>query len=144
MIFHIFFLVMPKYGGNKISALGVSRKWVKSYGQRKKERRAKVSDYNGQYMYAWTNLALSPIQLGLWQTLAQLPLVLPIFLFACLITSLMSRICIQKFYWSQKLKIRKLFLHPKFGIIIRFYYFVDQGRNYKYKKCIFKKSFFAV
>ena len=34
---------MSKYGGNKISASGVSPKRVKS-------RRAKVNDYNGQYL----------------------------------------------------------------------------------------------
>ena len=38
-------------GGNKISASGVSSKWVKSNRHRKREeRREKFSDYNGQYL----------------------------------------------------------------------------------------------
>ena len=36
--------------GNKISASGVSPKWVKSNERREKEEREKVSDYNGQYI----------------------------------------------------------------------------------------------
>ena len=39
MIFFIFLLVMPKYGGGGISASGVSPKWVKS--KRRKRRRKK-------------------------------------------------------------------------------------------------------
>ena len=45
-------------GGNKISALGVSPKWVKSNERRrrKKKERAKVGVNNGQYN-AWTKYA---------------------------------------------------------------------------------------
>ena len=41
---------MPKYGGNKIVAFGLFPKWVKSNRHRERERRTKVSDYNGQYL----------------------------------------------------------------------------------------------
>ena len=39
-------------GGNEISATGVSPKWVESNRCRgeREERRAKVNDYNGQYL----------------------------------------------------------------------------------------------
>ena len=41
-------------GGNKISASEVSPKWVKS--NRHREGRAKVSDYSGQLINAWTKI----------------------------------------------------------------------------------------
>ena len=43
---------MPNIRGNKISASGVSSKWVKSneHREEKKKERVKVDDYNGQYI----------------------------------------------------------------------------------------------
>ena len=39
---------MPKYGGNKISASGVSSKWVKSNRHKRKKERKKVGNNKGQ------------------------------------------------------------------------------------------------
>ena len=42
---------MPKYEWGKTSPLGVSPKWCKSKRhKREKKERAKVNDYNGQYL----------------------------------------------------------------------------------------------
>ena len=41
---------MPKYEGGRISPSGVSPKWVKSKRRKRRRNRAKVNDYNGQYL----------------------------------------------------------------------------------------------
>ena len=86
----------PKYGGNKISASGVSLKWVKSNRRREKKRerkRAKVGDCNGQYP---TPEPIFQPAMRSWLVVVQLSL-------ACLgRTEVYSQVCYLKF-WSSLL-----------------------------------------
>ena len=43
-------MLCQNIGGNRISASGVSPKWVKSKIRKKRGERAKVNDYNEQYL----------------------------------------------------------------------------------------------
>ena len=63
LFFFLFLLVMTKYGGNKISALGVSPKLVKSRRHRKrKKKKTTVSENNGQLRIHGSCLDQKPLK----------------------------------------------------------------------------------